>query len=115
MKLFFTIVFLFFTGNLFSQNDIVLKSKVKENEILLRWTPTKSEWFKSAVKHGFTLYRKEWNGNGVPTESFWNADLDFSKTIQIPDKKDTIWKISFKENNDAGILYSFLFPESNQS
>lgn len=111
MKLFFTIVFLFFIGNLFSQNDIVIKSKVKQNEILLRWTPAKSDGFKLAVKHGFTLYRKEWNGNGVPPESFWNADVDFSKPIQITDKNDSIWKMSFQEKNDAGILYSFLFPE----
>lgn len=115
MRIIFKITFFFILGNLFSQNDIVLKSKVKENEILLRWTPTKSDLFNSAVKFGFTLSRKEWTGNGIPPESFWNSDLDFAKSMMIPDKNDSLWKSSFKKNNDAGILYSYFFPEKTRT
>ncbi len=111
MKLFFTIVFLFFIGNLFSQNEIVFKSKVKQNEILLRWTSAKSELFKLAIKNGYTLYRKEWNSNENPPESFWKTDFQLSEMISTNDKNDSIWTKSFKSNSDAGILYSFCYPE----
>ncbi len=115
MKIIFTISFFFLLGISFSQSEIALKTKVKENEILLRWTPIEPEYLREAIQNGFTLSRKEWNGTGNPTESFWKSELDFRIEIKAPVKNDSIWTRFFRSDSDVGILYSFAFPEKKLS
>jgi len=112
MRIIFTILFFVCIGNVYSQTEFIIKSKTKENEILLRWTPVKSDLFKLAIKNGFTLYRKEWNGSTNPPESFWKSELDFTQVILAKDKSDTAWANNFKRNSDVGILYSYCYPET---
>lgn len=115
MKYFLIISSIFIFGNSFSQSEIAFKSKVKENEILLRWTPVKPELFRTAMQNGFVLSRKVWEGDGNPPASFWETDVDFSVEIKVYSKESDIWKKTFEANDDVGVLYSYIFPEKKMS
>lgn len=115
MKYLLFIWFVFCCGIVHSQSEIILKAKVKEGEVLLRWTPIKSDLFLQAAKYGYTLYRKEWEGAGMPAESFWKTEPGQVWKIMVPTKDDSAWKEALLKDEEAGLVHSFLFPEKTRT
>lgn len=110
MRSLFTISFLFFVICGFSQKEIVLKTKVTGNAVLLRWAPASVLNLRDALKNGYDVKRMEWESATLPTEIEWkNASLVTS--VFALESKDTIWKTRIKNDASSAMVYSFLYPD----
>ena len=113
MKYFIFITLFLFYGTAFTQKQIAVRSKVSENKIELRWTPVTAELFKKAMLNGFFIERKE-IVNPIDKD-FWLNGIDFSIKLIPNSKDDSVWRNSIKKYEEAGIVYSFIYPEKNRN
>jgi hypothetical protein len=113
---FFVILFIFFSFSCFAyaqKISLATKSFVKKNTVLLRWAPIDKELWNLGVKYGYKIERITLSSVSIPdSTTFRSSTLLTSQSLRPRSNKDTsYWQTLIKQNRNAAILYSFLYPK----
>lgn len=91
-------------------NSILSSSCVKENHILLRWTPSDKTIFDLGAKNGYKLTRYIKENNNL------TAPIVVAENIRPRPEKDTLgWAKAIKKNSRAALAYNMIYASMNSA
>lgn len=98
-------------------NSIAIKYFVKKNTVLLRWATTDKELWELGSKYGYRIDRIQLPSiNDPDTSAFRSSALLTAAPIRPKPQSDTAyWKTLIMQNPNAALLYSLLYPKTNNA